>query len=194
MNVFIIILCFSVLPLVFGVCVDQLPYLLVMQFYGVEGSCITLSNALKTQLLKSATTWLPVTYSIADGLQYIHEKGYLHNDLKGDNIVITKRDEQYNPVIIDFGKDEAKLYSLSNSKQVEYKKYHKHIAPEVVAGTHHQSFASDIYAFGRIIASIHKYFENSLNVLQEIYLTCLECDPQKRPNIATLLDSLRSLT
>ena len=168
-----------------------------MQFYGVEGSCMTLRKAIQSQLLNSATKWASILYSITDGLQYIHEKGYLHNDLKGNNIIITKQDDNYHPVIIDFGKarktDEAKLYSLTMSKQLEYKKYYKHIAPEVVAGTHCQSVVSDIYAFGIIIASTHINFENNLSILKDISLSCLEHDPLKRPSIETLLDRFNSL-
>ena len=62
------------------------------------------------------------------------------------------------PVIIDFGKSttlaKGKLYKLSLRDQEKYRKYHKHIAPEVVRGTHPQSPASDVYAFGLLVTSM----------------------------------------
>lgn len=40
----------------------------------------------------------------ADALYYIHSKEYLHNDLKGDNVIINEKSNSLHTVIIDFGK------------------------------------------------------------------------------------------
>ena len=49
--------------------------------------------------------WMSVLDNVAEALQHIHRKGYLHNDLKANNVVLERRyGRQYNAVIIDFGK------------------------------------------------------------------------------------------
>ena len=52
------------------------------------------------------------------------------------------------PVIIDFGKCIRKLDEKKNRKEEQeaYKQKFKHIAPEVVAGTHLPSYACYIYS------------------------------------------------
>ena len=62
------------------------------------------------------------------------------------------------PVIIDFGKCIKKLDASrkvwSKEKQEAYKQQNKHMAPEVVAGTHLPSYASDIYSLGLLLGQI----------------------------------------
>ena len=41
---------------------------------------------------------------VGDSLQFIHTQGIIRNDLKVNNLVMEKRGDNYNPVIIDFGK------------------------------------------------------------------------------------------
>ena len=41
---------------------------------------------------------------VTEALHYIHGKGFLHNDLKANNVVLEKREDGYNAGIIDFGK------------------------------------------------------------------------------------------
>ena len=89
----------------------------------------------------------------------MHKKGFLHNDLKGDNVLLSNYDNAIHPVIIDFGKCRSitnpKRYSLTAKEQRKYKKYHRHIAPELVEGTHPQSCQSDIYSYGYLLGQIN---------------------------------------
>ena len=79
-------------------------------------------------------------YECADALYFIHSKEYLYNDLKADNVIINEGNNSLHPIIIDFGKSttlaKGKVYLLSPRDQERYKKFHKHIAPEVVRGNH----------------------------------------------------------
>ena len=56
-------------------------------------------------------------YECADALLFIHSKEHPHNDLEGDNVIISDVDHSLHPVIIDFGKSttlaKGKLYRLS---------------------------------------------------------------------------------
>jgi serine/threonine protein kinase len=71
---------------------------LVMPFY--EGD--TLTNVVRSSHGKKQTPdaiykWL---YPLLDALQTIHSRGFLHRDIKPDNIFITKKGS---PILIDFG-------------------------------------------------------------------------------------------
>ena len=107
-------------------------------------------------------------YECADALSFIHSKEHLHNDLKGDNVIISVVNNTLHPVIIDFGKSttlaKGKLYKLSLRDQEKYKKYHKHIAPEDVRGTHPQSPASDVYGFGLLLSLLCTYHKTLMSL------------------------------
>jgi serine/threonine protein kinase len=45
----------------------------------------------KTKLGMSIEDWLRICYDIADGLDHMHQKGYLHCDLKTNNVLISKK-------------------------------------------------------------------------------------------------------
>ena len=80
--------------------------------------------------------WCRIMYECADALYYNHSKEYLHNYLKGVNVIINENSHSLHPVIIDLGKCSTiaggKIYHLSPRDQEKYTKYHKHVAPEVV--------------------------------------------------------------
>ena len=73
------------LPLFIGV-YDHKEYskpLLVMKFYSVAGEACTLHQ------YKPLNDWAQILLGVCNGLDAIHRKGYLHNDLKCDNIVLS---------------------------------------------------------------------------------------------------------
>jgi len=41
---------------------------------------------------------------IISTLEYIHGKGYVHNDLKANNVILDWQDDEFRPILIDFGK------------------------------------------------------------------------------------------
>lgn len=55
-------------------------------------------------------------YECADALLFIHSKDYLHNDLKGDNVIISDANNSLHPVIID-------LVSLQHWPKAKYISY-----------------------------------------------------------------------
>ena len=132
-------------------------------------------------------------YECADALYYIHSKEYLHNDLKGDNVIINENSNSLHPVIIDFGKCSkiagGKLYHLSPRDQEKYRKYHNHIAPEVVRGTRSQSTASDIYAFGLLLSLLCKN-KPYVEPLRKLAFACINGSPEKRPSTQHLVAEL----
>jgi serine/threonine protein kinase len=89
------------LPLLFGISTIGKPYRLITQFHGDKDESLTLFKAIK-KLSLNFNDWSSILK------KRVHEMGFLHNDLKSNNIVMEKREQTYNPVIIDFGKARRK--------------------------------------------------------------------------------------
>lgn len=78
---------------------------------------------------------------ILSGLEHLHSQyKILHNDLKDDNIALSKTLSQIKAVIIDFCKackiSEGKYYSISLTQEERkcYKTCHPQIAPDLCDG------------------------------------------------------------
>lgn len=184
-------------PYVYCICVESKPYLLVLQFCNVEGKAYTLHRTLQSQtfLLKSEH-WFGIILQLLEALKVLHSNSLIHRDIKGDNILITYKNTKFVPVIIDFGKcirkQEACLKVMSKEEQVEYRQTYKHIAPEVVAGTHLPSYASDIYSLGLLLRQIaNKVGCKSLLSLSE---SCQVNNPQIRASLEYLLINIQSVS
>ena len=87
-------------------------------------------------------------------------------------------------VLIDFNKachsDEGQLYHLSAEEKERYATRHPQIAPEVRCGIKKQSFASDMYSFGRVL---HKINSNALKLpcLYSMSTLCMSFKSVDRP-------------
>ena len=91
--------------------------------------------------------WCRVCYNITGALNHLHQKGYLHCDLKTDNELVCNK----KGYLIDFGK----VRKIGNLSAKKYSIFSPHIAPEVLNG-YPASIASDIYSLGKIIVAIGK--------------------------------------
>ena len=138
------------LPMLFG-----LRLCLVTQFHGVKEESITLHQAAAANILNQANC-IAVFQKICSALCHMHSKGYLHNDLKADNVVLERISvsEELNPVVIDFGKSvkasSVQAYRKGSGIECSTKRY---LAPEVRSERRY-STASDIYSLGRMLKAI----------------------------------------
>ena len=180
----------------FGVCTLRKPYAIVMEFYGVDGKCVTIQKAAQHNLLGQQETWAGTLQQCCEAVNHLHSQGYVHGDLKGDNILFHHTDNHYHPVIIDFGKM-AKMecmtkYKLSSSAQHKYRRYYPHIAPEVVRGTHPKSPKSDIYSLGMVFSLIchHSVFEQ----LKQVAAKCIHEFPEERPDLERVITDLSHIS
>lgn len=96
-----------------------------------------------------ATRCWQLMYEVALGLQYLHELGVVHNDLKGDNVLVGANGDAK---IIDFG-----LSSILDVAEVaiDPKKGGavRWQSPEVLRSDR-QTLASDVYAFRMLIVEL----------------------------------------
>lgn len=149
-------------------------------------SLLKLSDQLNTHC------WKGVVLGGTSALAYLQSKAILHNDIKADNMVIEKLPPNYNQcrsILIDFGKacyvEETKLYHLSPEQKEKYKTHHPQVAPEVRNGISTQSFASDMYAFGRVLHQINLQ-KLKRPVVSRLAQQCLDQFHQRRPTIDEL--------
>lgn len=110
-----------------------------------------------------------VLNDILDGIDYLHHRGIIHNDLKPDNIIVNSNKAAR---IIDFG------FSASNDSA--YKGCiggsDGYTAPEILNGSGSAGAASDIFTLGRLINLIfggRKY--------RKIARYCSSLSPSERP-------------
>ena len=144
------------LPMIFGVVTKTFPLCLVTQFLGVKEESVTLHKAADSSILNIANC-ISIFQKICCALGKVHSKGYLHNDIKA-NIVVLERTssfEEFNPVLIGFGKSVKVSSALLCGRKgnVQNCKVKSYLAPEVVREQLY-SFASDICSLGRMLKSI----------------------------------------
>ena len=83
---------------------------------------------------------------VAGALEHIHSCGYIHNDLKSNNVVSEQREGQPSPVIIDFGKSvRAEKAKVPMAKAKHIRSHFSYIAPELRNGTATPSVSSDLF-------------------------------------------------
>lgn len=116
-----------------------------------------------------------VLQDIMDGIDYLHHRGIIHNDLKPDNIIITGSGRAR---ILDFG--------LSASNDSIYRGClggtDGYTAPEILRGEGTAGPASDIYSIGKLMLLL---FDGK--VYRHIARRCISVRPSERPqDILTL--------
>ena len=123
---------------------------------------------------------LKQTYEI---LIFIHERGFLHNELKSNNVVIDGSENK--PVIIDFGKSckivKARLRKPKVNIEKSMNKF-PHIALEMERGV-----ASDVFSFGYLVTRLFKDAKLGIPpVLKEVAKKYQRSIPGKRPKLVDL--------
>lgn len=145
------------IPHLFGVCSEQVPFYLVLQHHAVEGHSITLLKAVTNGLVTDVSMHVKILKQTGRILLFLHSNGYLHNDLKGNNVVLDG--VNLDAILIDFGKSKqiSKTKLLKPKVHVkEVSQRYPHIVPELHCGGK-QSTSSDVYSFG---ASIHRVLKD----------------------------------
>lgn len=177
----------SSLPHIFGVNVTQKPYFLVSYFYSIGNSSSTLFYALHSRSMSlSKSSVGKIMLQLCQALEHLHSKCLLHRDIKCDNILLTMVNKDYHPMLIDYGKAiplsdaPSKRKSLNALEQEEYRKRHRHIAPEIVLGQP---------PFGLVMSDISSKIETEQCFL-EGQRKCLEKEPKLRCSISYLLSQL----
>ena len=120
-----------------------------------------LQNDLRNFILlkTSVETKIHIFQGILDGMNYLHDKGVIHLDLKPANILI---DEQHNAVIADFGL--AKEYDPDITDT--YKKMTVSYASIERLGHQKSAFADDVWSLACVL---YELFESGVSNYNKAY-------------------------
>ena len=78
------------LPLIFGVITAKEPLCLVTQFHGIHEQSVTLQQAANASMI-TPSECLKTFAEICLALKHVHSRGFLHNDIKANNVVLECR-------------------------------------------------------------------------------------------------------
>lgn len=138
-------------PLLFGIITKNEPIRLVTKFHRNKNKGHTLHKAIKKEKLEKPT-WLEILKKIIEALNHIHSCGIPHNDVKSNNVVMEQRGEEWNPVIIDFGKAWQCPCPPINRRSIE-NSIHT-LPPKLSTGVAGRVPKSDIFSLGKIVLAV----------------------------------------
>lgn len=110
-------------------------------------------NAIKKGLFTSHIDFERFVYQVADGLDYMHQKGFIHKDIKPDNILVA---EDLSAKICDFATvADVKTFSYSQDSLVETSIFS---SPEHLRGElkPENCFKLDVWGFGLFLWNLLK--------------------------------------
>ena len=195
------LICHNNLPWVHALSDDSNKIAIIMTFHCYQtGKSLSVYDALlkhnSENRLLDTKDWKQILLGCTSALVYLQSKQILHNDIKTDNILIESTTSGVRAILIDFNKAclscDAKLYKLSPEERQKYSKYHPQIAPEVRNGSQPQSFASDIYSFGRILYKVNDIVL-MVPCVNSLSLLCLSHVSVNRPSASELEKTLGNL-
>lgn len=169
------------IPTILGVQIEEKPYSIIMQYLGEGNTSSTVHNLLQGNNNLRKNDWVKICYNVADALNHVHKKGFLHCDLKTNNVVVFKKEG----FLIDFGK----ACPITSPPAKKYKSFYSHIAPEVLKGSP-CSIQSDIYSLGTVLKKIG--LSQNIQCITEEGEKCLNESPKQRPTLVGILSSLAS--
>ncbi|MBR4147475.1 MAG: serine/threonine protein kinase [Bacteroidales bacterium] len=112
-----------------------------------------------------------VLIDLCDGLNYMHQRGIIHCDLKPENIMVTAAD--FRAKIIDIGLPETE-YKTDRELLIKENEF---IAPELIKGEEADP-RSDVYSMGKIIEFIVE--RNMLSQFSSVATHCTQFSREQR--------------
>ena len=127
-------------------------------------------------------------------VQQLHKRGYVHNDIKENNVVVRRNaDGSLKVSLIDYGvasKNGSKFKMVSaNPDDLPW------VPPEASCGKPCTSVASlDVFSLGYILNNILKQCKARYPALEVLASMALSSDPSHRPSMAKLAKVVKSYT
>ena len=147
------------IPLLFGVVLKKKPVSLVLKYHEEGSESLTVYKAVKNSSVSEQKDWKRILHDTAVALDHIQRCGFMHNDLKCNNVVLEKREDQLlHPIIVDFGKSVAFTKAkIAVPKPSHLKGHYKnsYIALELVDGMRKPSVKRDVYSLTYLINKVY---------------------------------------
>ncbi|XP_076029556.1 ribosomal protein S6 kinase 2 beta-like [Oratosquilla oratoria] len=131
-----------------------------------------------------------IVYQVVESVRLIHQRGWTHNGLKEDNIVVTRNCDLWNATLIDFGSAVPigkSVYSKNRTGHITF----PHIAPELFKGRGTSS-GSDVYSIGYLLASLIAQEDRNQDISSLIAST-MTYKPEDRISVDDLVQRLRDV-
>ena len=183
-------------------CLEHLGHFYLVQEY-IDGN--TLQDSIVRGVFDDIQSVIQCLVQICDGIGHLHGKGYVHGDLKPENIMI---DLNGTVKLIDHG-----LSFRNHSKDPNANGRAGTIgfaSPEQINGTHVVDHRSDIYSLGRVLEFIIRQLSKEIEVggrrkrprscqklsdLKVLSATLMQRDPEQRPsNVRSIRESLQEIS
>lgn len=84
-------------PMLIGVNTDAKPFLMATQIYGKESPTWTLGGAFEEGNILHCRN----VNEILSGVNFVHAKGFLHNDIKQNNSLLYRSPSNWNAVLVE---------------------------------------------------------------------------------------------
>ena len=173
---------------------------IVMEFVGDRdtGETMPLGKVLYTGTpVLPPKDWFSVTNDLVQAVKFVHDSGYLLNDLKEDNVLLSRSGSGWRAMVIDFGwvslQTNPQFYGFSDSVKRRYARenLYEHIAPECAVMDEGTSTVSDVFQLGRLIRLVGARSRDQ--ILFEIGEKCCHATALFRPAISEVVQQLDRL-
>ena len=119
----------------------------------------TLGEAVNQGRLTNRRDKVAIAHGLLSAVAHLHDNGFIHRDIKSDNVMLVKVDDEWNSVLIDFSLAKVIEGSMYKSKQINLEEMATHTggvgtvtytAPEVFESKPY-GFKSDLWSVGVIL-------------------------------------------
>ena len=126
-----------------------------------------------------------IGYRLALAVSLLHGRHIIHRDIRPKNVILARQDKR--PVLIDFGMARLEMSHMVTAVPSEFS------APEEAqTSTPHWTRSADIFGLGRTLLNLLRDPDVAPQDLRKIFAACIDEDPQRRPDAATLTEQLRT--
>ncbi|XP_076029239.1 sperm motility kinase X-like [Oratosquilla oratoria] len=128
-----------------------------------------------------------LVFQVTESVRLIHHRGWSHNDIKQDNIVVERNCDIWDATLIDFGsavRIGKAVYSKNRTGHITF----PHIAPELFKGRGTSS-ASDVYSIGYLLASLIAHEDRNEDI-SLLIARAMTYNPEDRISVEDLVQKL----